>query len=90
MRMRMYQTYDVVSRSCVGMIFVERADQPAIRAFQMGCENPESMMGKYPKDYELLCIGEIDDSSGEILLGGGDFPQRVVTGFDIVKERERA
>lgn len=37
---------------------VEGHDAVAIRYFGEACQNPESMMGKYPTDFELHCLGE--------------------------------
>lgn len=41
---------------------VEGHDAVAIRYFGEACQNPDSMMGKYPDDFELHCLGSFDES----------------------------
>lgn len=92
MRMRLYQLKDVVSACMVGQVFVERNDGPAVRSFYNALEDSKSQISQYPKDFELLCLGEYDDSNGVLFIGTGDFPQVVATGVEWValNERKRA
>ncbi|WNK13556.1 MAG: nonstructural protein [Microvirus sp.] len=81
--MRMYCVYDNVSKGCVGPIIQERADASAIRSFKLAVADREGQLGKYPKDYELMCIGIFDEYSGDIILNDNEFPKIVVTGAQI-------
>lgn len=84
MRRRLYQLRDVVSDCLVGAILLERCDAPAVRSFYAGLSDAASDLSKFPKDYELICLGEYDDVSG---IGEQMF-LTVASGLDFVNSRE--
>jgi len=54
----------------------------ALRTFQMECENPESMLHRFPDDFRLFRIGEFNQGSGILL---GEAPLEVACARDFVK-----
>lgn len=46
--------------------FVQNTHGVAERAFSELLRNPQSLLHKYPEDYQLFQIGEYDDNSGLI------------------------
>lgn len=66
MHTRLYQIYDKNAENVVGPIMVFPKEGPAIRAFNETCAQKDSMVNKYPHEYELRCIGEQNTDTGEI------------------------
>lgn len=46
--------------------FFSRGLGEAERNFQELCNDPKSMVNKYPDDYSLYLIGEFDDQTGKL------------------------
>jgi len=46
---------------------VERDHVQAIRSFENSCRQADSVFAKWPGDYELLHIGDFDESTGRIV-----------------------
>ena len=85
MRKMLFQAYDNVSMSMVGNIFADRVEAPAIRSFTDAFKTPDSLFAAHPADFDLICIGEYDDSDGRILIGDGQYPKVIVTGKSILE-----
>lgn len=87
----MYQLRDKVARCMQGPIVCERADPPAIRMFHQALADKDSNLAKYPADYEFVCLGEVDDTDGSILVDEDrKFPLVVATGAEFLADREAA
>lgn len=97
MHQYLYCLYDLVSESVVGPPIVQKGDAPAIRVFHNVLQDENSIMGKHPADFNLVCVGaqnaetgaimfalEKDANAGEVVYSG----QRVVaTGAAWVSQR---
>lgn len=90
MRKMLFQARDNVARSMVGPIFSERVEAPAIRMFTDAIGDSKTMFSQHPADFDLLCIGEYDDSDGVILVGDGSYPKVVISGASVLEAREAA
>lgn len=66
MKMRLYAVRDLVAECLIGAIIMEREEAPAIRGFRDAVLDGESTIGRHPRDYELLYLGDINDSSGKL------------------------
>lgn len=84
---RLYQIYDRVAKSVVGNAFPARHDGPAVREFYDALKSERSSMSNHPADFDLLCIGSQDDTTGVLVVEG--FPQTVVTGEEWLATVER-
>lgn len=89
---RMYQVRDKVARCMQGPIICERSDPPAIRMFYQACADPNGQLGKYPRDFEMVCLGEIDDTDGSLVVpeDRSAFPAVVATGVQYLADLEAA
>lgn len=78
MRMKVYTIYDKKSQVYTPpMVF--HNDGHATRELQMQLRgNAKAVMSQYPADYDLLCICEWDDTSGQI----GTCARRIVLSLD--------
>ena len=47
-------------------IFQTRTDAEAIRSFTEAVVQSESPVSKYPADYDLVCLGDMDQETGKI------------------------
>lgn len=54
----------------------------ALRSFQMECENPESMLHRFPDDFHLFRLGEFNQLTGELVP---QLPLQVCSARDFVK-----
>lgn len=89
--MRMYQVRDKVARCMQGPIICEREDPAAVRMFYQACSDKNGQIGKYPADFEFLCLGEIDDTDGVILVDAeGLYPVSVASGAGFLAEASNA
>lgn len=79
----LYQIYDVVSESVVGMVFAARSHAAAIRSFAGVLGDPATDPGKYPRDFHLLFLGTEDDN-GLISLPATHAPEVVFTGAQFI------
>lgn len=84
MRVKLFQMRDIVAVCQVGPIFMERSEGPAIRQFDIALTDPGMSFSKNPADYELLCVGEMDDSSGKMFEG--EFPVVVRRGVTVIAD----
>lgn len=58
--------FDKAANEIHGNVGAERHANVAIRAFDDIAKNPQTNIGRYPKDHELWCIGTIDFDTMEI------------------------
>lgn len=58
---QLYSLYDLKAQTIIGGLVIENRDGPAIRAFQDAILDPNAIISKHPADYELRCLGSIDD-----------------------------
>lgn len=61
--MRLYSYYDKQAETFSQPI-VQHTDGLAIRNFQEAVNNPDMVFSKFPDDFELYYLGDIDDSTG--------------------------
>lgn len=59
---RLYAVYDVKAEA-YGPLMAVKADAVAVREFGNLVLDPQSMVGKYPDDYELHELGSLYDDS---------------------------
>lgn len=62
--------------------FFQKTHGEAERSFKSLLSDQQSMVAKYPEDYDLYYIGEYDDQSGQLL--GLDTPQHIVKAVQIM------
>lgn len=65
-RTKLYQVYDLKAESVAGPVMAQKNDGPAIRDFHSILQNPETMPGRHPHDFNLIQIGEQDEETGVI------------------------
>lgn len=53
----------------------------AERTFKQATANPDSLISKYPEDYDLYYLGEFDDESGHFALKPA--PEHVVNASQV-------
>lgn len=82
--MKLYSVYDEVAQA-FNAPFPEANHQSAKRSFQTVCLDSASTLNKYPADYYLYFIGELDERSGEIKAS---LPERLCRGTDFITNME--
>lgn len=76
---QLYCVYDLKSESLVGGIIMERLDAPAIRAFHDALDpKNQSILAQHPADFQLLCLGSVDDSG--MIIVNPNYLNPVATG----------
>lgn len=84
MRTKMYTVYDTIARMTIGPIFTEQHHAAAIRIFTDAIRDPNGHLNKHPHDYQLRHIGDMDNSSGEIVATTNNSTESIIiTGDDI-------
>lgn len=58
---RIYAIRDVVAQAFVGILHQFPHDAPAVRLFSDVARDEQTIIGKHPEDYELWCLGELQD-----------------------------
>lgn len=61
----LYSIQDVKAQECLNVVMLKN-NVEAERFFQAVCENAQSPVSRYPKDYKLLSLGSIDSETGVI------------------------
>lgn len=84
MKQGIYLVWDIVSEMIIGSVFLMPHDAAAIREFGEALENPQSL-GRRPSDYELRCVGVLDQPTCHILDGSAT--RTVLTGAAWVASR---
>lgn len=65
MELRIYTIYD--RKACIHQSqFFKRDDFAASRDVAIAVNNPQSLLHMYSADYDLLCVGSLDDTTGKI------------------------
>lgn len=82
--MKLYSVYDEVAQT-FNSPFPEANNQSAIRSFGSVCLDSGSVINKYPADYYLYAIGELDEHTGEIKPY---LPERLCRGTDFTVNKE--
>lgn len=62
--MKIYSVYDKQAES-FSPPYTQPTDGLAIRQFSQHVNDPKLIMAKYPDDFELYCLGQIDESTGK-------------------------
>lgn len=75
--MKLFAVRDVVA-GAFGNLHAEKHEAVAIRNFVTACVQPDSLFQKFPKDYELVCLGEFDDTGDDVPVTGCE-PRVVIT-----------
>lgn len=57
-----YGIRDNVAGMLIGGLYVHKHEAAAIRFFSEAAKQPDSMIGKYPADFDLVKIGYIDNN----------------------------
>lgn len=82
--MRIYSLLDRKMRE-YGALVLGTNDETVVRALRESvAQNGNSTMGKYPEDYDLMCVGEFDPIGGEVV---GRSPVLVVNVAELVEGR---
>lgn len=77
MARKIFAVYDLKSMTILGaVLMMHKHDAPAIRDFNDALSDDRGIFSKHPEDYNLLCLGDIDDE-GSIIPAG---PRVVLTG----------
>lgn len=91
MKRRLYCIYDFKAQAPLNELFVCHSnDDDAIRSFGSVCESPQSMVSRYPADFGLLFVGEVDFDNLVIELNSGSRFNPVITGDACVRALTRA
>lgn len=88
---KLYAILDRAAPGVLGGVHVFPSDTAAIRFFGDLVSDPNTMMGRHPKDHDLLCIASMDDENGELLTEG--FPSVIITGaalYDAIEAQRKA
>lgn len=75
--MRVYSLYDRKVKE-YGNLVLASNDGTILRALKEGIR-PDTTMGKYPEDFDLVCIGEFDPETGSLDGFGVDVISNVRT-----------
>ena len=68
MKLSIFCIFDLKSGVHQAPFFSHNQDT-AMRLIALEMENPGSLIGRFPKDYELYFLGEWNDENGEIVSG---------------------
>lgn len=58
-------------------------DGQAVRDFQTLCSDRQTMIGRYPEDFALYCVGSFDDETGKFT--SLDLPTVIAQGCDFAR-----
>lgn len=65
MILKLYSIYDSKAE-VFGPVTPARHDNEMLREFARHANDPGSRIGQHPEDYSLFCVGDFDDSKGEL------------------------
>lgn len=65
--------------------FLQNTHGEAERTFQHGVNNEQSMLNKYPEDYDLYYLGEFDEANGKFACEAS--PQHMIKGVQVLRQR---
>lgn len=66
MKLYLFSVYDKVSKMYVDL-FTSQTKESAQRSFNSAALNRGTMLAKFPSDFALYCLGEFDNSTGEVV-----------------------
>lgn len=66
--MKLYSVYDKKGANTLGA-YEQKNDLVAIRDFSLLCKKEDTPIAKFPEDYCLLYLGELDQETGIIVSG---------------------
>lgn len=66
MKLYLFSVYDKVSKMYVDL-FTSQTRESAQRSFNSVALNRGTMLAKFPQDFALYCLGEFDNSTGEVV-----------------------
>lgn len=81
MKLYLFSVYDKVSKMYVDL-FTSQTRESAQRSFNSAALNRGTMLAKFPSDFALYCLGEFDNSTGEVV--GLAVPELVQNSVEIV------
>lgn len=61
--------------------FCEASEGTAVRAFQEAVNDPQTMLSKYPADFELVRLGTFDDETAVFDCG---LPRQIALGSNLI------
>lgn len=64
-KLNIYSVRDEKAKAYANPFFVPTTGM-ALRGFEQECLNKDSMLCKYPEDYNLFCLGSWDPSTGKV------------------------
>lgn len=70
-----------------GGLVLSKNEEMAKRTLLEAMLKSESLLSKYPDDYDLMLLGEFDDETGEL---SGSFPRRVCSLREVLDGTARA
>lgn len=73
-----YAVRDNVASANVGGVYLFPHDTPAVRFFSDVALDPQTMVGRHPKDHSLLQLGTLDEDTCVVV--GLDQPRVVLSG----------
>lgn len=87
---KLYAVYDTVAEEIItGPIMVLPNDAAARRFFQDLITDQRSNLSTHPKDYDLVCLGEINTGTGSITTSPNGNIETVVSGQSVIHTLER-
>lgn len=84
MKLALYSVYDSKTQIFLPPMCFHN-DEHAMRDMRLQLERGDTVMSKFPADYELRCVGDWDDHSGELEAVS---PSRLVCRVDSLSERD--
>lgn len=66
MSRRLYAILDNKADMIVGPLMMYPNDVVAVRGFGVHVENNQTDLNKYPDDFEMIYVGNIDETTGQI------------------------
>jgi hypothetical protein len=83
MTIKLFQIYDRTAAAGAGPILTERREAPAIRMFHELLGNKEITPGKYPDQFDLVCLGSQDEDT--LVITPLNPPETVATGAEWIQ-----
>lgn len=86
MKLTGFSIYDTKAEAFMPPFFMPSIGL-GVRAFGDVLRDPNSPIGKHPRDYELFKVGEFDDSTGSVGSGSIVTPLLLVTGVQALEDK---
>lgn len=75
---RIYAIRDILAAAIVGPLQTFKHDAVAVRFFSDVASQPGTSINQHIEQHELLCVGHLDDESGELFPADAKQPGPVV------------